>query len=174
MPKKRPSRPRAPLRVVPAQAPAQAPTRAPKPPATWKALLSLADDAHIDGAWGKVAAYLRQARAAPDAPDVTAGPFRSDVDTWQALSSMVAEHQGESRAMLRGALGILVADAQHLYGAAGAPNPTTEELCEWLLTAVESLDMERVDEAVEASTLPRTYLCVQGFAGVGAAQGGRP
>jgi hypothetical protein len=111
---------------------------------------------------------VRRARHGPDAPAGEADALRADVAAWHRLADAVAGHQQETRALVRAAVGILLADAQQLYGAAGAPTPTTEEVCEWLLTAVETLDMERVDEAVEDESLPRTYLLVHGFAAMAA------
>ena len=166
MPKKRLSRPRTPPRQ--AAPPTPAPTRVAGPPDTWEGLLRLADEAVEDRKWATVAALVRRARHAPDAPAGEADARRADVAAWHTLADAVAGHQHEARVLVRAAVGILLADAQQLYGAAGAPNPTTEELCEWLLTAVETLDMERVDEAVEDSTVPRTYLFVQGFAAMAA------
>ena len=171
MPKKRTPRPRTPQQPA---AVAPDPPGAPRPPDAWEGLLRRADDAVYDRKWATALVLLHRARHAPDAPAGEADALRADVAAWHTLADAVARHQQEARALVRAAVGILLADAQQLYGAAGAPNPTTEELCEWLLTAVETLDMERVDEAVEDASLPRTYLLVHGFAAMGAPPGARP
>jgi hypothetical protein len=38
---------------------------------------------------------------------------------------------------------------QDRFGAAGASDPTMQDLCDWLRTEVESLDMDLVDELAE-------------------------
>ena len=119
----------------------------PEPEAYFDVLMMQAAQAHERRQWATLDMLLTQARWAPDAP-----PWDDecqDVNAWHELRTAVVLHQGRAHALLRAGVRLLLTRMQDRFGAAGASDPTMQDLCDWLRTEVESLDMDLVDELVE-------------------------
>jgi len=109
----------------------------------WEGLLLAAQYAYEAQHWAELREWLDRARQEPDAPALGEDERWAP---WQDLACALELHQLEMRRVLRAALPLLVRQIRERSGAAGAPDPTPEELLTGLLTAVETLDLTLVDD----------------------------
>jgi hypothetical protein len=126
----------------------------------WDVTMMQAKQAYERRQWATLDMLLHQASAARDAPPWDED--REDVRTWEDLFHAVTLHQIDAHTHIRAAVHLMLVRLQDYCGAAGAPDPTMQDLCGWLRAEVETLDMDAVDEAAEERwrdyDIPRRYL----------------
>jgi hypothetical protein len=111
---------------------------------SWKALMQHATSAASLRQWAQLRRLVWDAAAAPDAPEPVDGPSREG-RRWDRLYTQLLEHDTDVPEIARAVVRLLVRRAREQRGAGGAPDPTAEELCVWLLHEVEGLAPVRVE-----------------------------
>jgi hypothetical protein len=119
----------------------------PEPETSFAVLMMQAAQAHARRQWATLHDLLRQARRARDAPPWHEA--RPEVAAWEDLMGAIATHKVQAHALIRAAIRLLLRRMQDRCGAAGAPDPTVQDFCDWLRTDSETLEMDLVDELAE-------------------------